>query len=100
MTVVGKKYIVAIYYRYPARQVNGSIYIHRRNYICILDNKLNIALKGKFFPGRGFSSGAYNTEKTGLGKLWGKCLKQIRVYLQRIVEILKLNNRYVSYLAG
>ena len=30
MTVVGKKYIVAIYYRHPARQVNGSIYIQTK----------------------------------------------------------------------
>ena len=35
--------------------------------------------KGKSFPGRGFSCGEYNTEKTGLGKLLGKCLKGVRV---------------------
>ena len=68
MTVVGKKYIVAIYYRYPARQVNGSIYRDET----ISDNKLNNALKGKFFPGRGFSSGVYIAEKMGLGKLLGE----------------------------
>ena len=69
MTVVGKKYIVAIYYRYPARQVNGSIYIQTKSsWTTLLIN----ALKGKFFPGRGFSSGAYIAEKMGLGKLLGE----------------------------
>ena len=76
MTVVGKKYIVAIYYRYPARQVNGSIYIQTKSsWTTLLIN----ALKGKFFPGRGFSSGAYIAEKWGLESFWGKCLKQVRV---------------------
>ena len=39
MTVVGKKYIVAIYYRNPARQVKGRIYIYTDE--TILDNNIN-----------------------------------------------------------
>ena len=31
--------------------------------------------KGKFFPGRGFSSGAIFAKKWGLEMFWGKCLK-------------------------
>ena len=37
------------------------------------------ALQREDFPGRGFSWGACSSEKTGLGKLLGKCVKQIRV---------------------
>ena len=33
--------------------------------------------KGKFFPGRGFSSGAMFAKKWGLEMFWGKCLKII-----------------------
>ena len=33
--------------------------------------------KGKFFPGRGFSSGAIFAKKWGLEMFWGKCLKII-----------------------
>ena len=69
MTVVGKNYIVAIYYRHPARQVNGSIY--KQTKLSLTTILIN-ALKGKFFPGRGFSSGVYIAEKMGLGKLLGE----------------------------
>ena len=72
MTVVGKKYIVAIYYRYPARQVNGSIYIYiyiqtKSSWTTLLIN----ALKGKFFPGKRVFFGGIYCRENGAWKAFG-----------------------------
>ena len=40
--------------------------------------------KGKFFLGRGFSSGAIFAKKWGLEMFWGKCLK--------IIELLTMSS--------
>ena len=45
--------------------------------------------KGKFFPGRGFSSGAIFAKKWGLEMFWGKCLK--------IIDLLTMSSLYKCF---
>ena len=69
---MGKSCRRYIYYRYPARQDNGSIYIETK-----FSKTTNLqCLAREEFPGRGFSWGAINAEKRGLEIFWGKCLKR------------------------
>ena len=44
-------------------------------YIAAIDSVKLICHAREVFPGRGFSSGVYITEKWGLEIFWGKCLK-------------------------
>ena len=55
---------------------SGTVYIEKT-----FKKQSSYALQREDFPGRGFSwggGGGCSSEKTGLGKLLGKCVKQIR----------------------
>ena len=50
---------------------SGTVYIEKT-----FKKHSSYALQMEDYPGRGFSCGACSSEKTGLGKLLGKCVKQ------------------------